>query len=229
MARPIAGVTLLAILLAACGGGAPATTTPSQGAPTDTAPSAAAPTDSQPPAPTDSAPSADPTDAAGTPATSFIPDQPLEDAFPDELGGQPVEVRSATGEGVFEFLGGSDPAEVEGFLSGLGASVEDLSAAFAFLLIPGDSVADMTGASILALRVEGANGAQLRDYFAEQIREDAPGSTIDESNLAGKDVLAIADPAEDEDEIVYLYAVGDAVFIVGGTPELVEETLTKLP
>ena len=229
MARSIAGVTLLAILLAACGGAAPATTTPSQGAPTDTAPSAAAPTDSQPPASSDSAPSADPKDAAATPATSFIPDQPLEDAFPDEIGGLPVQVQSATGEGIFAFLPGSDPEEVAQFLGGMGATIDDLSAANAFHLVPGDSVTDITGVSILALRVQEVDGTRLRDAFADLVAAEAPGATVQEGTIAGKDVLLIADPEAAADQVIHLYAIGDVVFMVGGTPELVVETFTKLP
>ncbi len=223
MARSAAALILLFGLLSACSTAAPATSVPSRGTPTDGGPTAVTPSDS----PATDAPA---TDAPGTgPAPSFIPDQPLEDAFPDELGGQPLPVQSATGQGIFAFLPNSDPAEVTDFVGQFGATIDDVSAASTFLLIPGATATDITGISMLALRVRGADGTELRDAFAELVREDAPGSSIQEGTVAGKDVLLISDPENDPDEVVHLYALGDVAFLIGGTQSLVEEALTKLP
>ncbi len=233
MARSAAALILLFGLLSACSTAAPATSVPSSGTPTDGGPTAVTPSDSPvTDAPATDAPATDApaTDAPGTgPAPSFIPDQPLEDAFPDELGGQPLPVQSATGQGIFAFLPNSDPAEVTDFVGQFGATIDDVSAASTFLLIPGATAADITGISMLALRVRGADGTELRDAFAELVREDAPGSSIQEGTVAGKDVLLISDPENDPDEVVHLYALGDVAFLIGGTQSLVEEALTKLP
>lgn len=233
MARSAAALILLFGLLSACSTAAPATSVPSSGTPTDGGPTAVTPSDSPvTDAPATDAPATDApaTDAPGTgPAPSFIPDQPLEDAFPDELGGQPLPVQSATGQGIFAFLPNSDPAEVTDFVGQFGATIDDVSAASTFLLIPGATATDITGISMLALRVRGADGTELRDAFAELVREDAPGSSIQEGTVAGKDVLLISDPENDPDEVVHLYALGDVAFLIGGTQSLVEEALTKLP
>ncbi len=206
---------------------------PSSGTPTDGGPTAVTPSDAPATdAPATDAPATDApaTDAPGTgPAPSFIPDQPLEAAFPDELGGQPLPVQSATGQGIFAFLPNSDPAKVTDFVGQFGATIDDVSAASTFLLIPGATATDITGISMLALRVRGADGTELRDAFAELVREDAPGSSIQEGTVAGKDVLLISDPENDPDEVVHLYALGDVAFLIGGTQSLVEEALTKLP
>lgn len=233
MARSAAALILLFGLLSACSTAAPATSVPSSGTPTDGGPTAVTPSDSPvTDAPATDAPATDApaTDAPGTgPAPSFIPDQPLEDAFPDELGGQPLPVQSATGQGIFAFLPNSDPAEVTDFVGQFGATIDDVSAASTFLLIPGATATDITGISMLALRVRGADGTELRDAFAELVLEDAPGSSIQEGTVAGKDVLLISDPENDPDEVVHLYALGDVAFLIGGTQSLVEEALTKLP
>lgn len=157
---------------------------------------------------------------------SFVPDQLLEDLFPDELGGQPLSVRSASGQTVVNLLNEDDPYKFNEFLGDIGASIDQVSVAIAFSIIPHPSgTTDPTGASILALRVQGASGAAMLERLAAAVQEDVENVQIGSTTIGRKNVTSIEDP----DSSAYLYAVGEVVFMVGGTPALVEEAFTKLP
>ena len=49
-----------------------------------------------------------------------------------------------------------------------------------------------------------------------------------QQTVAGKTVTAVVDP-EDAENTAFLYPAGDVVFLVGGTPNHVEEAFAKLP
>jgi hypothetical protein len=249
MPRTLSGALLLAALLAACTASPAAPT--SQVSPTGldrtaepTGTATEAPTEAATEAPSGGnppqAPSvAIPTDGAfptdgAQPSVSFIPDQALEDLFPDDLGGQPLQVQSASGPGVVQFFNGTDPARLNEFLASLDRTIDDMSAAIAFTLIMPSSPdpeasPEVLGATIVAFRVQGADSMEVRARFADLVIADAPGSTTEETTIAGKPVLAVTAADAEEGESVYLYAVGDVVFMVGGSPTLVEEAFTKLP
>jgi hypothetical protein len=160
---------------------------------------------------------------------SFDPDESLEDMFPDDIGGQPLEVESATGQGILTFMGGSDPVRVGAFLGEFGKTIDDASAAFALGFVPGETATDIRGVSILGLRVADVPADQLVTGFTGLVTAEAPNSDVSEETIGGKQVTVIVDPDEGADQAVNLYGVGDVVFIVGGTPDLVEEAIGKLP
>lgn len=108
-ARPIAALAGLALLIAACGGGA---ATPTQ-APVTQAPATQA--------------------AVGTDAVpsfalpSFHGDVKLEDLFPDQIGGEPVAVQSMSGE---QFSATGLSSDLDKVLVSLNKTSSDLSVAF---------------------------------------------------------------------------------------------------
>ena len=108
IARPLALLAGVAILVAACGGGA-ASQAPATQAPATQAPAA-----------TDGA-------LGSFPTASFHGDVDLERMLPTEIGGEAITPLSMTGE---QFMGGGGSDELTGILSGLNKAPKDLSVAF---------------------------------------------------------------------------------------------------
>jgi hypothetical protein len=141
--------------------------------------------------------------------------------LPDEVGGITMEYQSASGE---EALGseGVTP-EARAFLDRVGADASSISTAFGF----GIDADAGSGISIVAFRIAGADEDQLRDEF-RGVMEEEGSEVIEETTLAGKDVLVFGE-AESEPS-GFMYVKDDTVFIVGGSPpELVEEAIAGLP
>jgi hypothetical protein len=108
IARPLALLAGVAILVAACGGGA-ASQAPATQAPATQGPAATG-------------------GVLGSFAIpSFHGDVDLENMLPSEIAGEAIERQSMTGE---QFLGGGGSDEVTGILSGLSKTPSDLSVAF---------------------------------------------------------------------------------------------------
>jgi hypothetical protein len=239
MPRRFAAAPLLLLIALGTGGACTATPAATSGTPT---PPISIPTASPPietagaETPAETAPVGTPAETelvptapAATSAVSFDPDEALEEMFPDDIGGVPLEVSSATGEGVLTFMGDSDPERVGAFLGAFGKTIEDASAAFAFSFVPGETATDIGGITILGLRVSGVPADQLVDGFTGLVTAETPDAEVSEATISGKSVTVVADPTESPDDAVTLYGVGDVVFVVGGTPELVEEALAELP
>lgn len=193
-----------AMLIAACGGGA-ATTAPTQVAATT-------------PAAT-SGPVATDAPSTGLPGfsfvlPSFIGDQQLEDMFPDEIGGEALQVISMTGD---EFLGdGSTSPEIASVLGDLGKTTADLSVAF------GGNVA----VTIVAFRVKGVDAGTLFNAFKEAQTETY---TTESASYGGKSVTKLT---PSDGEISYISFVGDVMFVVGGetvTEATLNEAFAALP
>jgi hypothetical protein len=172
----------------------------------------------EPPAPTD-----------GTAPGTIAPDQPLEDLFPDELGGRQLEVQSATGEAILTLMGETEPDDLNEFLGDMGASIDQMSVAFAFSFGPGATADEFTGVTLFAYRIRGVQGSQMLTRLAEMVREDAEDAELGTATISGKTVTTVREQDADEDATAYLYPVGDVVFMAGGTPSLVEEAFAKLP
>jgi hypothetical protein len=230
MSRRLAGLTALTLVLAACGSGT-ATTQPTT-QPTPATTSGSAPTQG----------GSEPTDGAfptggsePTPGTTALPDQPLEDMFPDDLGGQPVQVQSAQGATITSLFQGSDAAEINEVLAPFGKTVDDASAAFAIHLIPNPTdPTDIRGATLVALRVQGVPSQDLIARFAQLIAEqqaeagESPAA-IAPATISGKSVTRVTPAGAPEDGHLNLYGIGDVMFMIGGTPALVEEAFAELP
>jgi hypothetical protein len=216
----------------------PATSTPAETEPTETAdetlPAGTAPVEVSPGAtrPDETAPAATLPIGSAVPTPSaaiFEPDEALEDMFPDDIGGQPLSVRSTTGEGILGLLPDLDPGRIGALLGQYGKTFEDASAAFAFAFISGEDPDDLGIISIAGLRVAAVPADQLVTGFTDIVTADAPGAEVTETTIAGKDVTVVSDPAEDPDSAVMLYGTDDVVFVMSGTPEHVEEALSELP
>lgn len=203
LALPLAALTSLAILVAACGPGA---ATQAPGA-TQGAAATQGPVATQGPAAT----------GAGQPSldlSSFHGDVKLEDMFPKEIGGTALVVLSMTGD---QFMGQGDSPELDAALAALGKSSSDLSVAFG----------GAGGITIVAFRIQGVSGSSLLTALFTAYAQDE-GTTVTDVTIAGKAAKKIVAP----DETTYVYAAQDAVFGVGGeaiTDAQLTEAFTKLP
>jgi hypothetical protein len=148
---------------------------------------------------------------------SFTADTDLESKFPDEIGGEKLQVLSMTGS---DFLG-SNPAgnEVGPILSKLGKSPSDLSVAF------GGTAA----IAVIAFRIKGVPA----DQFLNAYTQTAPqGATITDASLGGKSVKKVVTP--DQTSPTFIYLKDDVIWTVSGgtaapTDALLNEAFSKLP
>ena len=161
---------------------------------------------------------------------SIAPDTNLESLFPDTVGGNTLTIESAQGEGVITKFASGNPEGFRNFISGLGSSIDKVSAGISFNIWPVPSTeSDFTGLTIVALRIAGVPAATSLPAFVEFVKEDVGDQAqVSQQTVAGKTVTAIVD-AEDAENSAFLYPVGDVVFLVGGTPNHVEEAFAKLP
>jgi len=146
---------------------------------------------------------------------SFTADTELEAMFPDEIGGEKLQVISMTGS---DFLGtGTAGNEIGPILTQLGKSPSDLSVAFG----------GTTAISVIAFRIKGVPA----DQFLNAYTQSAPqGATITDASLGGKSVKKVVTP--DSPTVTYLYLKGDVIWTVGGnapTDALLNEAFSKLP
>lgn len=178
-----------------------------------------------------------PPSASAAPLATAVPSAPpdpvLEDAFPDEIAGQPFEVTSGTGAAAFT---GSSPEELQqltDFLARFGRTIDDMSFAMGFALLPSPSdPTDFRGLSIVGFRVRDVAAADLRSELVTLYLDQAgmPYAQATETTIAGRSVVSIADPSStDPNQAIVVLAAADMVFLVGGTPALVEEAIGKLP
>ena len=224
MPRRLAAFSFAAIafFLAACGGTGPATSPGGPARSLAPLPSLAVPSNGMPSLgiPSIGAPSIG--------ASSFAPDADLEALFPDTVNGQSLQITSAKGEDVVQAFGGDEPEEFRNFVSGLGATMEQVSAAISFNIFPAASSNDFTGFTLVAVRVQGVPGPTTLAGITELTKQDVANAQVGTATIGGKQVTAITNP-ENADENVYLYAIGDVVFFGGGTPSHVEEAFAQLP
>jgi hypothetical protein len=163
------------------------------------------------------------------PQLSFQPDLNLESLFPDTIGGNTLEISSATGRDVIPAFASNSPDEFLAVISGLGATIDQVSAAMSFNLWPGPTEGDFTGLTMIALQVRGVAGPQTLAALTSLVQEDVDNAEISPQAIGGKNVTGITNP-DDAEENVYLYAWNDVVFLVGGSPQAyVDEALSKLP
>jgi len=161
---------------------------------------------------------------------SIAPDQALEDLFPDDIDGHALEITSAHGEDVITQFASSNPTGFRNFITGLGASMDQVSAGISFNIWPVPSTeSDFTGLTIVALRIPGVPASTSVPAFVNFVKDDVGDQAeVSTQTVAGKTVTAVVDP-EDAENTAFLYPVGDVVFLVGGTPNHVEEAFAELP
>jgi hypothetical protein len=201
--RPLIGLAFGSVVLAlaaACGGNAPAVPSGVPSIPT----------------------------VPGVPTVA--PDANLEALFPDTIGGNALEITSAQGEDVITQFASGDPDGFRTFISTLGVGMDKVSAGISFNIWPvPSSESDFTGLTIVALRVQGVPASTTLPAFIEFVKDDiGDEAEVSQQTVAGKTVTAVVDP-EDAENSAFLYPSGDVVFLVGGTPNHVEEAFSKLP
>ena len=137
---------------------------------------------------------------------------------------------SAQGEGVLTQFAQDNSTGFRDFITGLGANMNQVSAGMSFNIwaVP-STESDFSGLTIVALRIAGVPAATSLPAFVEFVKEDVGDSAqVSQQTVAGKTVTAVVDP-EDAENTAFLYPAGDVVFLVGGTPNHVEEAFAKLP
>lgn len=163
MGRLVAILAVLALGIAACGGGAAPTTSPA--VVTTPAPATPAPGD---------LPSFD--------IPSFQADVDLEAQLPSEFCGQPTQKFSFTGA---EFVANDEA--FAGVVAALGRSASDVSLAGAGVAGP-----ECAGINLIVFRVKGADGGRFEQLFIDAQEQDT-GTRPTRSNVGGKDVWVVID------------------------------------
>jgi hypothetical protein len=204
--------------LAACGGGpSPSPEQDATASPIAIATDTATATEEESPEATDDD---DDGGASPDPLASFDlnQDRALEELLPDEIGGEQLMKFSFAGE---EFFGSADP-EFEAFLESVGATSDDVSAAFAQL--PGGE-----SSTVGAIRIAGADEETLENEFRNTVEDAEEGAVeLEEEDIGGKDVWTGFD--EESQSNVYFYAASDVLFFVQTTDEAqAEEVFSQLP
>jgi hypothetical protein len=214
---PTLAIVAFVLVLASC----------QSAAPTSSPTSTPAPTEAPTPEPTEAATDGtEPTDAANGGLPNFNADPALEAQLPDEIRGTTLTKFSFRAADVLDE--GSVDEETQRFLetiTGMGASIDDVSLAFA---------ADMSGGlnvQLIAFRVAGADADQLLAAIVAEAESDAgPGDQIGETTLGGKTVTTLLDASSTTDGPAYLYASGDTVYLTQSSDEaLAGEVLAALP
>jgi hypothetical protein len=213
---PIFAIVTFVLVLATC----------QSAAPSDSPTSSPTPTQASTPEPTEEATEdVGPTDGSpGLP--DFNADPALEAQLPDEIRGTTLTKFSFRAADVLDE--GAVDEETQRFLetiTGMGASLDDVSLAFA---------ADMSGGlnvQLIAFKVAGANADQLLAAIVAEAEADAgPGDQIGEASLGGKTVTTLLEASSTTRGPAYLYASGDTVYLAQSPDEaLAAEVLAALP
>jgi len=199
--RASAFAGLLTVILAACASNSGAST----------------PTPSPTPVPTPSQSSA----SSALPSLDLPSNaKELEALLPDTLGGQKLTKASYKGS---DFVNSnSSNEELKTWLSSVGKSLDDVSAAFGFV------ASGTSGSAIFAFRVVGVDNAKLIDEFKTSMDTSGTSTTWTSANVGGKDVQQAQDP--DTKSTIYLYGKAYLVFFVTtNDPKLAQEALSHLP
>lgn len=133
---------------------------------------------------------------------------------------------SAGGLAGLPLFGDSEADRLDQLLQDIGATREQVGVATGTLV--SEAGVREEGLAMVALRVRGVAAASTMARLAQLIGADVPNTAIGPQELGGKAVTAITN-TQDIAEAVFLYPTGDAVFLVSGTPDLVEEALAQLP
>ncbi|CAN5774188.1 hypothetical protein BH24CHL6_BH24CHL6_08640 [soil metagenome] len=189
----------LTLVLAACGGAAPAGNPDGGTGGVPDAPAAPAP----------------------RPATGS-----LADLLPLEIDGQPLEHQAGTGQAGLELLDNADVDDVTEQLERLRVPVDQLSVAEAGDI---DAATDEAGIGIVAVRVPGvlftpSSGPQTR--FVSSLLGIQANARVGYATLANRTTTTILDPAGSTK--TYVYGPTEVIFIVRGPENLVEEAFSKL-
>lgn len=149
----------------------------------------------------------------------------LEALLPDEIGGEEVLKLSFTGEELMTDDSGDVTVDPEflAFLDRMGAQPDDVSMAMSF------AMSEEGQDGVVAFRVAGADGNQLRDELQRSMEEEEQTGEWTSGSVGGKSVL-MAEDLETTGNTVYIYVRGDMVFLVTAADEATAtEILGALP
>ncbi|MGH2454691.1 MAG: hypothetical protein ACRDHD_00310 [Candidatus Limnocylindria bacterium] len=210
--RAALAAMLLALLTAACS---------SNGSPS----AGDASSQDQPTLSPGTAPSLAPSAAASGGALPSLPSgaADLEALIPDQIGG--IELQKTSMQGADFINSASGDPGTERFLEDLDVDPEDIAVALGF----GGTDAT-SGVGIFVFRAAGAETDRLLEVFkaSSDVERTSP-LAWEAATVAGKDVERTVDP-EAGDQVIYLYARGDILFLVSAsTEEDAEEAIGALP
>jgi len=167
--------------------------------------------------------SATPEPSTPTPGPSIGSLADLVAILPAEVGGMTLQTMSISGEQIAA-TGAGNP-ETEALFENLNADPSDVGMAMGVGYDESGSTV-----SVLVFRVAGSDPGNILEVMRDAVygSRDVP-VTFTESTVSGKTVFSAPEP-EVNNEIVYLYATGDMLFVVTATsPDLSEEALSLLP
>jgi hypothetical protein len=158
-----------------------------------------------------------PAPATPEPMPSFESDQQLAALFPQAIGGQPLQVQTATGESVFLQSDDTEAlAQMEALLVEHGLSPSDLSVGIGY---PEDM-----SASVTALRFPGADASAFVDGVISSLG-GGEAAQRSEAQVAGKTVILLT-----TGELVqYLYPKDDVLWAVSAQEPALTEIFEALP
>jgi hypothetical protein len=208
-ARALALLAGAVFILAACGPGGTATSSPAATTAAVTTPGPAATGGGLLPS----------FDLGSFAIPSFNSDVELEGLLPDTIAGVPVQKFSMTGDS-FMGTGGTGTEELDAILDEAGKTPADLSVAFAGT----DAV------TLIAYRIKGVPADTFFQAFLLAAQEGGE-TTLTDASFGGKSVKKVVSTDTDIGT-VYVYASGDVLFIVGGeglTDAILQEAFSQLP
>jgi hypothetical protein len=214
----------------------PSVVVPSIALPSASAPPVSQPSGSVPPVPPASValPSdsfALPSDSFALPSGSFaLPsfsfpseDKELENRLPNTINGVTLTKYSFKGS-TFLGSGASNSKDLIDLLTSLGKTPDDMSVAFA---------ADPTGdldLQVGAFKVAGADSNALLAAFVAASKSTTPTDQVTQTNVGGKNVTQIVDPADTTTGAIYVYANGDVLYyVLSPDPALAGAAIQALP
>jgi hypothetical protein len=149
--------------------------------------------------------------------------------MPYTLGGFDPEIVMVRGDEHFASLdpGSASTAQaraaLEAFLSDVGGDIEDMTSGYAL------ASTDGIFAFVVGIRVHGAEPGRMLPAYLPILLGDLRAPSTSAARVGGKDVTVISSIGEGEEPIdLYVYAVGDTLWIVQGPTDVVEITLENL-
>jgi hypothetical protein len=208
-ARALALLAGAVLVLAACGPGGTASSSPA-------ATTAAVAT----PAPAETGGGLFPSFDLGSFALpSFNRDVELEGLLPDTIAGKTVQKFSMTGDS-YMGTGGTGTEEVDAVLDQAGKTAADLSVAFG----------GTNAVTLIAYRIKGVPADTFFQAFLAAAQQDGE-TTVTDAGIGGKSVKKVVS-TDSELGTAYVYASGDVLFTVVGaalTDAILQEAFSQLP
>jgi hypothetical protein len=148
----------------------------------------------------------------------------LEALVPEVLAGLPLRenMRAAPGELLASRMDDDVRAALEAMLEANGKSIADYAAANVPI-----SIDDSIVVVIQPHRVTGIDAAATLDDWGAILALDARRPAIDETIIAGQDVILVSDGARPDIPVLHLFASGDVVWMIVARDEAVVEEAVR--